>query len=653
MGKPSLIPEPRELRMKEGRMRWPDAITCAVGAELRESLDVCFSELEQAIVRSAKRDWVWADGFADEGAAFVSIRIENGHGDEGYRLAIEPTGIRIFAATRRGVFYGVQTLMQLVLQYGEKGIPCLTIEDEPDLALRGMIIDLRFQTYTMDYLIEAIKRMAHYKLNAVLMEYSNKFPYSGPFETIRDGTAFSEAEVRRFVQCCHDRCVEIIPLVQSFGHMEYLLNTEEYRYLREDPAFASQICPSRPESIAVTRGLLEQIKAMHPASHRVCLGCDETFHLGKCPRCSEAAERLGKGGLYVDYVNRLADTAVQLGFEPMIFADMVLAYPDQLDRLDPSIIVGDWDYWTIEQHPPRIKNWATKQFETAESAAQSAEPFKSVFERLLDEEGRFYAFGYAKFLIERGFNTIGLPSTAAVGPDCYWVPQYAVHTPNIIECCRSIKAYGGLGIVNTAWERFLFETTIYGTVLGAEYSWGKPEGGREAFDRKFALLHFGLPDDEAIRWMYRLTEPYAIVEKRYPLIYKADEYGRVDIPVEEIAGNKELARNITDAYAAFRDIADRAARNDYHLQQWMLSAEIKKFWYDVTVSYAEASQGRLAGHALEHRLFLHDEELRVLQKRIAAVLSQNTPPAIIALKNRESFKLYDELKTEMRNGTFR
>src|SRR5262249_27353801 len=157
-----------------------------------------------------------------------------------------------------------------------------------------------------DYLLQFVKTIAHYKLNMISVEYSNKFPYAGKYEVIRDADAFTEEEIEAFVACCHAHCVEIVPFVQSFGHMEYVLHHDHFAYMREDPGFASQCCPLLPDSIHMTRELLGQIVTAHRYSTQLFIGGDETFHLGKCPKCAEFVERRGKGGLYVHYLNEIA-----------------------------------------------------------------------------------------------------------------------------------------------------------------------------------------------------------------------------------------------------------------------------------------------------------------------------------------------------------
>ncbi|MFK7692302.1 glycoside hydrolase family 20 zincin-like fold domain-containing protein [Paenibacillus sp. HJGM_3] len=574
---------------------------------------------------------------------------------EGYELDISAEGIQIRAVEAAGVFYGLQTLIQIVKQARGGVLAFVHIEDAPDLLQRGVLVDLRFQSYRMNYLIDFVKRIAQYKINVLSIEYSNKFPYRDRFAVIRDVNAFTTEEVDRFVACCRDHFIELIPMVQSFGHMEYVLHHDHFRYLREDPNYASQCCPLHEDSIEMTRELLGQIQETHKHSTKLFIGGDETFHLGKCPKCSAFVDQQGKGGLYVHYVNQLADVVLELGLEPITCSDMLLAYPESIDRLHPRYAIADWDYWTVEASPPFMKDWKTKQqIPLAKVEELPGETKQFYKQHLIREDGTYRAFGYTNYFIERGYSTYALPSTAAVGPGCYWVPRYGVHAPNIVQYIQHGKRYGVVGVLNTIWERSLFETTLYGIVLGAEYSWGQPSGGVDQLNRNFAALYFGLSSPDAVNAFYRLSEPYAIVEKRFPRIYTNRLYGREDIPMADIAANEQLERNIEETKALFEALQKEVKWNEYTLEQWALGAAIKRFWLGVVQSYA-----RLKGAAeqdaarVEGEIEALDKQLAPLKADIAEVLIKSMPLEKVVHKNEESFQLWNELKAELRAGTFR
>ena len=83
----------------------------------------------------------------------------------------------------------------------------------------------------------------------------------------------------------------MIPLVQTFGHMEWVLKLERYRQLREEESNPQSICPSREESLDLVRLLLSQIMEVHKDSTHLHIGCDEVFQLGQCRQCVQRINR--------------------------------------------------------------------------------------------------------------------------------------------------------------------------------------------------------------------------------------------------------------------------------------------------------------------------------------------------------------------------
>ena len=106
-----------------------------------------------------------------------------GHAEEAYVLCISPTGITARGASPAGILYASQTLRQLLRISAETGrLPCLTIVDYPTFRMRGMYIEggqERFgRIVAKDYLLEQIRRLAEFKMNTLVIECYNLFPFA-------------------------------------------------------------------------------------------------------------------------------------------------------------------------------------------------------------------------------------------------------------------------------------------------------------------------------------------------------------------------------------------------------------------------------------------------------------------------------------------
>ena len=560
-----------------------------------------------------------------------ALRFNGEENHEGYALSIKSDGIIIKASGTAGLFYGQQTLNQ-ILDQSPEDIRCVDIVDYPDVSFRCIAVDLRFQTFTMDYLLEKMGTWAAWKMNAVLIDYSNNFPYSGKYAAIQAETAFTADEIQRLVDFAAAHYIEIIPCVQSYGHMEYILTNEYFEYLAEknNGGYLSQICPLHPEAIDTLKDLLTQVYEAHHRPRYMSIGGDEAMHLGKCPDCADFVKIHGKIGLYLRFINQVINTVRDLGATAIVYGDMVLADPRRIDDL-ADCIIADWDYWTLDTPPGKLMDWETKKMISV-GEIEDKPHLKDIASELADGDA-FHAFAYTRWLTRKGISVMGAASTASTGADDNWTPNYNVHIPNITGFARAVKNCGAKGLIITVWERHLMETISYGIAAGADALWAGVETdagvkvdadgdltiGNEAFRdqaERFCAVHFGIIFAKLavslIHAMYTLSQPYTLVEKKFPKVYIPELFGRGQITLEEIVNNTAIDKNIDAARYAFEFALEKAAKNVYELEQWLYGVKMKKFWrkqaaLDLRASKLKAEAGELLkdnmpAHALERRI---------------------------------------------------
>ncbi len=100
---------------------------------------------------------------ADDAAA-VQLSTDPGLGQEQYKLTVGDSGIAITGGSAAGVFYGIQTLSQILDRYGDQ-LPYLTIDDQPQFAFRGLMVDICRHFFGPETLKQIIDQMAHLKMN--------------------------------------------------------------------------------------------------------------------------------------------------------------------------------------------------------------------------------------------------------------------------------------------------------------------------------------------------------------------------------------------------------------------------------------------------------------------------------------------------------
>jgi hypothetical protein len=208
-----------------------------------------------------------------------------------------------------------------------------------------------------------------------------------------------------------------------------------------------------------------------------------------------------------------------------------------------------------------------------------------------------------------------------------------------------------LGIINTAWERFLFELTYYGIIYGAEQCWSSSDIPVDDFNKRFVKLFYGIDDADLAEWQYRISRPFSIVEKKFPMVYKLENYGRVAKTVFDTADNPDMKKNILGAAEAYQAAVEKVRWNRYNLKEWELGAQVKWFWFEVTRCYAEAAKHPDGN--VEEKINYLDNLLKELRVKISGVLSSKMPKDIVEIKSNLFFTLYDELREDMQKKNFR
>lgn len=218
-----------------------------------------------------------------------------------------------------------------------------------DFPVRGFHIDFRTQVMTLDAMKEFATELAGFGINTLVMEWEATFPYD-KHAVISNNLAFSPAEVTEFVMHCDKLGIDVIPLQQCFGHVEYILRHERYNGFKETYELEiSQICPLKKGVVEVFSEIFSEVAALHTSEY-FHIGGDETFLLGKCPRCKAYVEKHGKSSLFVDYIVKMCEAVTALGKRPVLWADIITKYPEAIDRLPKNAILVDWNYgWSIKK----------------------------------------------------------------------------------------------------------------------------------------------------------------------------------------------------------------------------------------------------------------------------------------------------------------
>ena len=276
---------------------------------------------------------------------------------QGYRLSINTDGIEIVGHDAAGVFYGQQTLKQLTQtrpNAADPALPCLTVEDWPDLSARGYLLDVsRDRVPTMDHLRQVIDTMAGLKLNQLQLYTEHTFAFRGHESVWQDASPLTPEQIKELEAYAAPRFIDLVPCQNVFGHLHHWLTKPAYRELAECPdgwdtpwGYRSpepfSLNPGDPRSFDLSRDMIRQL-ADTSGSGLFNICCDETMDIGQ-GRSHDRVQREGRAAVYLDYLTRLCEEVHSHRKTPMFWGDIVLHHPELIERLPGDAVLLNWGY---------------------------------------------------------------------------------------------------------------------------------------------------------------------------------------------------------------------------------------------------------------------------------------------------------------------
>lgn len=375
------------------------------------------------------------------GESSIRLTVESaGLGEEAYTLSIRPDGVAIRGGGEAGLFYGVQTLIQILRQAGS-ALPAVEIEDAPDFPNRGVMLDIsRDKVPTLQTLFDLIDQFAAWKLNQVQLYMEHTFAYSQHKEVWATASPLTHEDVLRLDAYCRQRHIQLVPNQNSFGHMERWLRLPRYIDLAEAPDGADtpwkfrwegpfSLCPTDPRSLEFLSGLYTELLPQF-SSRLFNVGCDETFDIGQ-GKSKAAAQAVGKTRVYFDFLLKLHQLVQSHGRTMMFWGDIILHQPQLIGELPKDIIALEWGY-------------------------EADHPF--------DKDGGLFAKAGVPFYV--------CPGTSSW---CTITGRTDNCITTLISAAENGKKHGAIGYLNTDWGDWghlqYLPVSYLGFAAGAAYSW--------------------------------------------------------------------------------------------------------------------------------------------------------------------------------------
>lgn len=359
---------------------------------------------------------------------------------EAFTLEVRPDGVTIRHADDAGARYAEATRAQLVSH--ADGVPPLDVADEPDLAVRGYMLDVardRVPTReSLDRLVDVLS-LARYNQLQLYMEHT--FAYRDHETVWRDASPLTPDDVRWLDTRCAAVGIELVANQNVFGHMGRWLAHDEYRDRAETPdgfeVFDGVVLPPTvleptEENARFALDLLHELLDCF-TSRRVHIGCDEAMELGRGASRARA-EATSRGRVFLEHVLRIATPLLADGYEVQVWDDMLRHEPALVRELPDGVVPVPWTY--------------------EEAGAPNAQPlppwYEDVMARLGYAEGDMTA-GFAH-LVGR-YGDLDRPFVLAPGTSTWnsLVGRVDNAYANIADAASTGLARGAAGVLVTDW----------------------------------------------------------------------------------------------------------------------------------------------------------------------------------------------------------
>ncbi len=338
-----IIPQPAELINKPGYFE-PDSKTY-ISVNVREQYPnaVFLNEYIKRTFGFELEIWVGSIPLSDK-IIFLNSDENLDIKDEGYHFSIQEKEIRITSKNPAGVFYGLQTLFQLMQENLDRRLPCLEIKDYPRFKWRGMHLDVSRHFFPKEFIKKYIDFIAMYKMNTFHWHLTDdqgwrieikKYPKltetgawrkgtligsyrESPhkYDTITYGGFYTQEEIKEIVKYASERNVTIVPEIEMPGHSlaalasypEFSCTGGPFEVAREWGTYEDVYCP-KEETFKFLEDVLTEVIELFPGKY-IHVGGDEVpkDRWKKCNYCQELIKReelKDENGLQSYFIKRI------------------------------------------------------------------------------------------------------------------------------------------------------------------------------------------------------------------------------------------------------------------------------------------------------------------------------------------------------------
>lgn len=305
-------------------------------------------------------------------ASFSFPEIKSSHKNElekqGYRLTIKKDGIVIQGNSPAGVFYGIQTLLQMM--EAKNSVRCGEVIDWPDIPLRMIMVDPARQNETDEYYRRVIRFCARWKISGILCHLTDDQTsclYHEDYPQLMHEHAWTPERIKSLVEYARKYHVQLIPEIESFGHSRMFVRypgfkeilhqtkgkSEHSWYGTDVPGYTNVLCPASEKTYKYLEKMYQRAAETFDTPW-IHIGCDEV-DMTDCERCNKKFPGISKEEWFQKHLLRCHELVRKQGKKSLLWGDMLLKFPGIADGLpEDEMMIFDWHYYPDVTEEPAM-----------------------------------------------------------------------------------------------------------------------------------------------------------------------------------------------------------------------------------------------------------------------------------------------------------
>lgn len=316
-----LIPRPAEITYKRGYLQTPDQwkLSFSTSKDIADALTSYLEATPLDCARTAEKaenDYIHFEISQDSSIP---------ESDEGYVLEVKNSGVTIKSRGDAGLFYGLQTFLQLDAQNGGT-VPVQKITDAPRFEYRGLHLDVSRHFFDKEFVKKQMAMMSHLKLNRLHLHLTDgagwrleidKYPeltekaawrvgktwkewrdagseYCPENDPRAEGGYYSKDDIREIVALAGQLHIEVIPEIEFPGHSDEVLAIYPELSCKGEPYVTGDFCIGSEKTFEFIENVLLEVMDLFPSRYIHIGGDEASKDMWKdCPRCQALMKKEG------------------------------------------------------------------------------------------------------------------------------------------------------------------------------------------------------------------------------------------------------------------------------------------------------------------------------------------------------------------------